>query len=30
MKVSFDYDGTLALPHVEEFAKELVQRIPTL
>lgn len=23
-KVSFDYDGTLALPSVEEFAKELV------
>lgn len=26
MKVSFDYDGTLALPHVEEFAKELVNK----
>ena len=26
MKVSFDYDGTLALPHVEEFAKELVDK----
>ena len=26
MKVSFDYDGTLALPHVEEFAKELVEQ----
>ena len=24
IKVSFDYDGTLALPSVEEFAKELV------
>jgi len=26
MKVSFDYDGTLSLPHVEEFAKELVEQ----
>ena len=26
MKVSFDYDGTLSLPHVEEFAKELVEK----
>ncbi len=26
MKVSFDYDGTLALPHVEEFARELVEQ----
>ena len=26
MKVSFDYDGTLALPQVEEFAKELVDK----
>lgn len=26
MKVSFDYDGTLALPYVEEFAKELVEK----
>jgi hypothetical protein len=26
MKVSFDYDGTLALSHVEEFAKELVDK----
>lgn len=26
MKVSFDYDGTIALPHVEEFAKELVNK----
>ena len=26
MKVSFDYDGTLALPSVEEFAKELVDK----
>ena len=26
MKVSFDYDGTLALLHVEEFAKELVDK----
>jgi len=25
-KVSFDYDGTLALPSVEEFAKELVEQ----
>jgi len=25
-RVSFDYDGTLALPHVEEFAKELVEQ----
>jgi len=25
-KVSFDYDGTLALPAVEEFAKELVDQ----
>lgn len=24
-KVSFDYDGTLALPNVENFAKELVE-----
>jgi hypothetical protein len=26
MKVSFDYDGTMSLPHVEEFAKELVKK----
>jgi hypothetical protein len=26
MKVSFDYDGTLFLTSVEEYAKELVQR----
>jgi hypothetical protein len=26
MKVSFDYDGTLSLSHVEEFAKELVDK----
>ena len=25
-KVSFDYDGTLALPSVEEFAQELVEQ----
>lgn len=25
-KVSFDYDGTLAMPHVERFAKELVDK----
>jgi len=25
-RVSFDYDGTLALPSVEEFAKELVEQ----
>lgn len=25
-KISIDYDGTLALPHVEEFAKELVEQ----
>ena len=26
MKVSFDYDGTLSLSYVEEFAKELVDK----
>jgi hypothetical protein len=25
-KVSFDYDGTLQFPHVEKFAKELVDK----
>jgi hypothetical protein len=25
-KVSFDYDGTLAMPHVERYAKELVHK----
>jgi hypothetical protein len=25
-KVSFDYDGTLAMPHVERFAKELIDK----
>jgi len=26
MKISFDFDGTLARPHIQEYAKELIDR----